>query len=245
MSVRNNIELLDLDTIAFIAGNQLIIESLSTGKRQYIHGSAGGGVGCFTVNEDRNLLAIGEKGDNPDIVVFSYPEMAITKVMQGGAEMGYASLHFSLDGEKLASLGMAPDYLLTVWDWQNERVVLRSKAFGQDIFRVRFSLHDAGRLTTCGSGHIRFWRMAATFTGLKLQGDIGKFGKVELSDVAAFLKFPDGKVLSGTESGALLVWEGNLVKCRVCRPGGHLAHVGEVTSILMAPDGGGASSKRR
>ena len=241
--VRNNIELLDPDTVAFVAGNQLIIEALSSGERRYVHGRAGGGVGCFTVDEGRGLIAVGEKGSSPDVIVLTYPELAVSKVMRGGAEVGYASLHFSMDGEKLASLGMAPDYLLTVWDWRNERVVLRSKAFGQDIYRVRFSLHDAGQLTTAGSGHIRFWRMAATFTGLKLQGDIGKFGKVELSDVAAFLKFPDGKVLSGTESGALLLWEGNLVKCRICRAGGHPAHAREITSILMAQDGGGAQAQ--
>ena len=35
-----------------------------------------------------------------------------------------------------------------------------------------------------------------TFTGLKLQGDIGKFGQVELSDIEGFCELPDGKVLS-------------------------------------------------
>lgn len=30
--------------------------------------------------------------------------------------------------------------------------------------------------------------------GLKLQGQIGKFGNVELSDIAAFVEMPDGKV---------------------------------------------------
>lgn len=43
---------------------------------------------------------------------------------------------------------------------------------------MQFSPHDDGRITTSGTGHIRFWKMANTFTGLKLQGDIGKFGKV-------------------------------------------------------------------
>ena len=56
--------------------------------------------------------------------------------------------------------------------------------------------------------------MAATFTGLKLQGMIGKFGKIELSDVEAFAELPDGKVISSTESGHLLLWEGNFIKAR-------------------------------
>ena len=59
----------------------------------------------------------------------------------------------------------------------------------------------------------RFWKIAETFTGLKLKGNIAKFGQVELSDVTAFVIFPDGKVLSGTEYGSLLLWEGNLIKC--------------------------------
>ena len=55
-------------------------------------------------------------------------------------------------------------------------------------------------LTSCsmcgvaGTGHIRFWSMARTFTGLKLQGSIGKFGNEELSDVSGYTHLPDGKV---------------------------------------------------
>ena len=36
--------------------------------------------------------------------------------------------------------------------------------------------------------------MARTFTGLKLQGNIGKFGNEELSDVSGYADLPDGKV---------------------------------------------------
>lgn len=85
-----------------------------------------------------------------------------------------------MHGDKLASVGSFPDYMLTVWDWQQERTVLRTKAFSQEVFTVQFSPSTDGRLTTCGMGHIRFWKMASTFTGLKLQGAIGKFGKVRL-----------------------------------------------------------------
>lgn len=35
--------------------------------------------------------------------------------------------------------------------------------------QVCFSPSFAGQLITSGTGHIRFWKMAATFTGLKLQ----------------------------------------------------------------------------
>ena len=57
--------------------------------------------------------------------------------------------------------------------------------------------------------------MAQTFTGLKLQGDGGKFGQIDLSDVSSFYELPDGKMLSGTEQGTLILWEGVLVKAHL------------------------------
>ena len=105
----------------------------------------------------------------------------------------------------LASLGSKPDYMLTIWNWRHEHITLRCKAFSQEIFRVSFSNDLEGILTTAGQGHIRFWKMARTFTGLKLQGEIGRFGKTELSDIEGYVELPDGKVLSGCESGAHFV----------------------------------------
>lgn len=60
--------------------------------------------------------------------------------------------------------------------------------------------------------------MANTFTGLKLQGAIGKFGKVELTDIASFVELPDGKVVSTSEAGALLLWEGSFIKVDATHP---------------------------
>jgi hypothetical protein len=51
---------------------------------------------------------------------------------------------------------------------------------------------------------------------------------VELSDIAAFLELPDGKVLSGSEAGALLLWDGGLIKVVLTRPGGAPCHAGAI-----------------
>jgi hypothetical protein len=45
-----------------------------------------------------------------------------------------------------------------------------------------------------GAGHIKFWKMGRTFTGLKLTGSLGRFGRTEISDIIGFLALPDGKV---------------------------------------------------
>ena len=39
----------------------------------------------------------------------------------------YSAVNFSGDGEKLATVGSFPDYMLTVWDWNREQIILRTK----------------------------------------------------------------------------------------------------------------------
>lgn len=70
------------------------------------------------------------------------------------------------------------------------------------------------------------------FSFCTLQGDLGKFGSLELSDVAAFVELPDGQVLSSSESGSLLLWDGGLVKAVIARPGGAPCHAGPVEVLL-------------
>jgi WD40 repeat protein len=128
---------------------------------------------------------------------------------------------------------MSSDYMLTIWNWKQERVLLRSKAFSQDVYRVDFASEDDGILTTSGMGHIKFWRISSTFTGLKLQGVIGKFGASELSDIASFVQLPDGKVLSSTETGNLLIWDGGMIKCELSMKDKKPCHQGRIEVVIL------------
>jgi WD40 repeat protein len=121
--------------------------------------------------------------------------------------------------------------MLTIWSWKEERVILRSKAFSQEVFRVAFSGDSDGVLTTSGTGHIKFWNIASTFTGLKLQGYLGKFGGTELSDISSFVQFPDGKVLSSSESGRMILWDGGMIKCEISVKGKKPCHEGKIECI--------------
>ena len=172
------------------------------------------GIGAINVHPSNKYFAVAEKSEEkPLVYIYHFPSLKVFKVLREGTERAYSALSFSSSGLKLATVGSYPDYMLTVWDWRKEAIELRNKAFSQEIFyNVSFSPNSDGFLTTSGTGHIRFWRMAQTFTGLKLQGDIGKFGAVELSDVAAYAELPGGKVLSGSEDGNLLLWEEQFIK---------------------------------
>eukprot|EP00201_Polytomella_parva_P017068 CAMPEP_0175055168 /NCGR_PEP_ID=MMETSP0052_2-20121109/9925_1 /TAXON_ID=51329 ORGANISM="Polytomella parva, Strain SAG 63-3" /NCGR_SAMPLE_ID=MMETSP0052_2 /ASSEMBLY_ACC=CAM_ASM_000194 /LENGTH=855 /DNA_ID=CAMNT_0016319973 /DNA_START=59 /DNA_END=2623 /DNA_ORIENTATION=- len=231
---RNNISFIESDVIITAVGNAVVFLDLRTLEMRYSMGVDGGGIGAIAVHPLGKMYAVAEKCRTraPNIYLYDYPSHRLVKVMRCGTDRAYAALAFEKSGDMLASVGSFPDYLLTLWDWKQEAIILRSKAFSQDIYTVAFSQYFEGQLTTSGMGHIRFWSMASTFTGLKLQGAIGKFGVVELSDVCGFLEFPDGKVLSGSETGELLLWDGGLIKAVLTRKGGHPCHDGAIEAVL-------------
>jgi WD40 repeat protein len=75
--------------------------------------------------------------------------------------------------------------------------------------------------------------MANTFTGYKLQGDIGRFGKTEISDIEGYAELPDGKVLSGSEWGNMLLWDGGLIQTEICRKKNKSCHQGAIQQIIL------------
>ncbi|TPP62627.1 WD repeat-containing protein 52 [Fasciola gigantica] len=230
---RNNLQLLENNIICYIVGNYVEIMNLLTLEKRFIRSLSGIGIGAFSVHPERNVIALAEKGDRPMVCIYRYPQLDLYRLLPEGTQKEYSSCEFSTDGEMLAVVGSDPDYMLTLWEWRNEQIVLRAKAFSQDIYRVAWSTDLAGVLTTGGVGHIRFWKMADTFTGLKLQGKLGKFGKTELSDIEGFVTLPDGKVLTGSSWGNLLVWEGDLIKVQISRKNKRPCHTGLIMQIVM------------
>ncbi|MEQ2279095.1 hypothetical protein AMECASPLE_005935 [Ameca splendens] len=212
---RSNLKLLDDTTLMFIAGNLLVLLDVSTKQQRYLRSCIGGGIGSLAVHPTREFFTVAEKGNHPIIVVYEYPSLRLCRVLRGGTKCEF-DVDFNLDWSLLASVGGASDYRLTLWNWRQEEVMQSCKVISQEVYRVSFSLYDPELLTSSGSGHIKFWKMATTFTGLKLQGVMGHFGKTAANDIEGYVEFPDGKVVSGTEWGNLLLWEGNTVRVEIC-----------------------------
>ncbi|KAJ3275132.1 Cilia- and flagella-associated protein 44 [Terramyces sp. JEL0728] len=231
---RSNIHFVEDNIIVSSIGNILVFLDLETVTQYYTQGISNGSIGAICVHPSKRYIAVAENAESePNIYIYSYPSMTIFRVLKGGAERGYSDISFNSQGNKLASVATDPDYMLTIWNWKEEAIILRSKAFSQDVFRVSFSQENDGILTTSGMGHIKFWRMSSTFTGLKLQGYLGKFGASELSDIASFMQLPDGKVLSSTETGNLLLWDGGMIKCEIGIKGKKPCHQGHIEVILL------------
>ncbi|XP_072567471.1 cilia- and flagella-associated protein 44 [Paramormyrops kingsleyae] len=230
---RANLQLLEESTLTFIAGNFLVFLDVCARKQRYISSCSGEGIGAIMVHPSRHFLAVAEKGNRPNIVVYEFPSLQPFRILRGGTAWVYTTLAFDHEGLLLASVGGAPDYMLTLWAWREERVLLRCKAASQDVYRISFSSDSPAQLTTSGAGHIKFWKMASSFTGLKLQGQLGRFGRTTPTDIEGYVEFPDGKVLSGSEWGNMLLWEGALIKVEICRRGGRPCHNGAIRQFVL------------
>ncbi|KAB0397557.1 hypothetical protein E2I00_006112, partial [Balaenoptera physalus] len=205
---RANLQLLDSNMVLYIAGNQLILLNLKTKEQTYLRSSSGRGIGV--IGTCTHLF-----------------------ILSDGTDLAYAYVNFNCDGTLLASVGGSPDHTLTIWNWKEEQPLLRTKAFSQEVFKVTFNPEDDEQLTTSGSGHIKFWEMALTFTGLKLQGSLGRFGKTATNDIEGYMELPDGKVLSGSEWGNMLLWEGGHIKVELSRAAGKPCHQGPINQIML------------
>lgn len=226
---------MDNETLVFASGNLIHFFNVTTSTITTRRSAGSGGIGCIAKNPNReyNHLTIGENGKKPTIFIYKFPEMELVAMLKRGTKRQYSIIDYTSDGQLLASQGGDPDYTITIWDWKRKEIKLRAKSFSNDVVNLMFSPFIPEQLTTCGLGHIKFWKMSSTFTGLKLQGLIGRFGKTEICDIYGICALPDEKILSGCEWGNVLVWDDGLIKLEVCRKNRRPCHNGPITQIFM------------
>jgi hypothetical protein len=114
----------------------LIWLDLVSGAVRYILGRDGGGIGAFDIHPSGTHIAVAERSSTnaaPHVFIYALPSLDLTHVLEDGTERAYSDVGFSGRGDKLVTVGSFPDFLLSVWDWQQQRGVLRTKAFGQEV----------------------------------------------------------------------------------------------------------------
>lgn len=114
---RYNFHWLGEDKFIFATGNVYQILDVNTGEREIFHSKDTDGVGSIAVHPSKKYFAVGEKGTMPNIYIYEYPSLKLYRILKNGTETMFAHVEFSKTGNMLASVGGAPDYTLTVWNW--------------------------------------------------------------------------------------------------------------------------------
>ena len=97
-------------------------------------------------------FAVAEKSRHgaPTAYIYQYPSLAIEQTLEHGTERAYSAAAFNAAGDRLATVGSYPDFMLTVWDWKSGCTLLRSKAFSQEVYCVSFCPSSDAALVTSG-----------------------------------------------------------------------------------------------
>ncbi len=89
------------------------------------------------MHPSKKYFLVAEKSiKDPKIFVFKWPEYSIYRTLRGGAQTQYSCASFSAKGDQLATVAGFPDYTLTVWEWENELILQRAKAFSQVLKKI-------------------------------------------------------------------------------------------------------------
>lgn len=145
-----------------------------------------------------------------------------------------AHLSYSSSGDLLASQSNAPEFEVTIWNWQSATVLLQFKnARIKNNYDLKFSMENDRFMYTGGAKYLHFWDIVQTFTGLKLLHDFGRFGKFKSGDILTVCPEGRNRVLTNCEWGNVLVWENSRIKFEVCRKNRQPCHNAPITQITL------------
>ena len=90
-----NLHVLDDDTIVFITGNYLHFYSITEKQVNAVRRSASGyGIGHIAIHPSKKYYGVAEKGDWPYIMIYSWPQQKVYRVLRKGTTRGYSYINF-------------------------------------------------------------------------------------------------------------------------------------------------------
>lgn len=90
---RANLQLLDNNTLMYIAGNQMVLLDFKNKTQMYLQSSSGQGIGAIGVHPDKTHFAVAEKGSFPKIIIYEYPSLKPYRILQGESSRIFRTVH--------------------------------------------------------------------------------------------------------------------------------------------------------
>ena len=81
---KKNLHLIEDRKLVYAAGNSVVFEDLETRVKTYLLGLDEGGVGCVAVHPCKKIFAVGGRGFQPKIYIYTYPDMEVGPTHSGG-----------------------------------------------------------------------------------------------------------------------------------------------------------------
>lgn len=147
---------------------------------------------CLALSADGNLLAVGETGYSPRVLLFSLqdPSSDIPCAIFNEHTFGVKAVAFSPDQKYLASLGCPNDGFLYVWSIKTSTGVPRMLSSNKCTTFVRHMIWLGKHIITVGTRHIKLWTVTEPRSSSPTK-------QRQLNESNSFLAQPSPKALSG------------------------------------------------
>ncbi|RXG70158.1 Echinoderm microtubule-associated protein-like 2 [Armadillidium vulgare] len=201
------------EVVYFAASVAVIYNPESNTQRHFTHHTDD--IKCIAVHPDGKTVATGQVKGRESILVNPYePHVCIWDseslevlhvIGTGTINRAATSVAFSKDGGILAVVDDAPEPVLSVWNWPDERMIANNKAGSPPVLGVTFTAETPFRIVTSGKNHLNFWSLFG-------EGELGKrsalFGEYEKPKfVPSVVALDSGEILTGDSNGNILIWE--------------------------------------
>ncbi|XP_064847950.1 cilia- and flagella-associated protein 57-like [Oncorhynchus masou masou] len=206
--VINNICYFDEQTVIFPCGNNCVRYNIDQRWQRFIPGTEKSqGMQALAISANRRYLAVSERGEKGTITVYDlqHEQSRKRKVLSGGEVpvLEFVSMAFSPDSKYLIGQAGAPDWTLFYWMWEKQKVMASVKTTGSTnpINQVSFNPQDNTQICVSGNGVFKLFRYAE---GALKQSN---FLKLESHNFLSHTWMSEERVIAGTETGRLLVFE--------------------------------------
>lgn len=230
--VKNGVKYTHTGEVLFFAGSSNVVLDVRN-MTQTFHRDHRDEVMSSAVHPTRTLVATGEQGKVPTILIWDYeaaPEggacpTAVT--LQGQHRRGVSHLSFSPDGKWLASLGLDDQHSLVIYDWANQSVRCQRPTPKEKTFDLAFPPTTSDGVVQVGVKFIRFWRIE----GHNMTWKSATLGAVGQWQTFFSIGFVGNRTVVGCQDGSLYVFAGTTLERSVP------AHIGPVNVISSNNEG--------
>ncbi|CAN1275734.1 Mitogen-activated protein kinase-binding protein 1 [Linum perenne] len=156
---------------AYIAGCAVVLHDVDSGQQSHLIAShrTPKPLSCVAMSRDGRLVAAGESGNQPAVLVWDRSTMSFLSDLNGHV-YGVECIAFSPDGEHLVSVG---GYIY-LWDWKNGVLVAKLKASSSCSAITSVSFSSNGKsIITAGKKHLKFWTVGLTPKNTRLNAATG------------------------------------------------------------------------
>ncbi|TRZ25567.1 hypothetical protein HGM15179_001626 [Zosterops borbonicus] len=153
-----NLAFINNQTVCYPCGNYILFLDIETKKTRAVQCQAGQ-VGAFAASANSQVVAFSDRKLNPLIHIYTFPELSKLTELKGDAQLDYTLLAFSFRGPYLASYSSIPEFVLSVWNWQENILLCSESQPGLTGTSLSFNPMNWQQLCFVAESSVSIWRI--------------------------------------------------------------------------------------